>query len=179
MSRIGLMPIEIPEKVEISVDDKNVVKVKGPKGELEKQIGPAFEIKIEDGVLHVVRPDETKENRSKHGLYRSLIANMVEGVTEGYSKKLQIVGTGYRAQMKGNDLLLNLGFSHDITVKPEENVSFEVSDALTIIVSGIDKEAVGRIAANIRDFRLPEPYKGKGIHYEGEHIRRKEGKTGK
>ena len=104
---------------------------------------------------------------------------MVEGVTQGYSKKLQIVGTGYRAQMKGNDLLLNLGFSHDITVKPEENVSFEVPDALTIIVSGIDKEAVGRIAANIRDFRLPEPYKGKGIHYEGEHIRRKEGKTGK
>lgn len=179
MSRIGLKPIEIPQGVEISVDDNNTVKVKGPKGTLERKIAPQFKIEQEGSELSVVRPDESKLSRSLHGLYRSLVANMVEGVTNGYSKKLQIVGTGYRAAMQGSDLLLNLGYSHDITVKKLDDITFEVPDALTIIVSGPDKELVGRIAAKIRSYRLPEPYKGKGIHYEGEHIRRKEGKTGK
>ncbi len=179
MSRVGKKPIEIPSNVEISVAKDNLVKVKGPKGELEQQIDKRFNLDIQDGILTLVRPDETKETRSLHGLYRTLIANMVEGVSNGYSKKLLITGSGYRAQKQGKNLVLNLGYSHQITIPEEEGISIEAPDNLTIIVSGIDKQKVGSVAANIRKTRLPEPYKGKGVRYEDEHIRRKEGKTGK
>lgn len=179
MSRVGKKPIEIPSNVEISVGKDNLVKAKGPKGELEQQIDKRFTIKVEDGVLTLVRPDETKEVRSLHGLYRTLISNMVEGVSNGYSKKLLITGSGYRAQKQGKNLVLNLGYSHQITIPEEDGIGIEVPDNLTIVVSGIDKQKVGSVAANIRKTRLPEPYKGKGVRYEDEHIRRKEGKTGK
>ncbi len=178
MSRIGLKPIEIPSGVEISVNN-NLVTVKGPKGTLSEQIEKRFDIKIEDGVLNVVRPNEEKETKALHGLYRSLIFNMVEGVTNGYSKTLLIEGTGYRAQKQGNNLVLNMGYSHDITIPDSDGVVTEVTNDRTIVVKGIDKQAVGSFAANIRKWRLPEPYKGKGIRYENEHVRRKVGKTGK
>ncbi len=179
MSRIGLKPIEIPSNVELSIDDHNKVTVKGPKGTLEKQIGRDFTITVEDKTVHVARPDDEKKNRSLHGLYRSLIANMIDGVTEGFSKKLLIEGTGYRAQKQGSNLVMNLGYSHQVTIPDSEIVKTEVPDDRTIIVSGYDKQAVGNFAANIRRWRLPEPYKGKGIRYEDEHVRRKVGKTGK
>lgn len=178
MSRIGLKPIEIPSGVEISVDN-NLVTVKGPKGTLSEKIEKRFDIQIEDGILNVVRPNEEKETKALHGLYRSLIFNMVEGVTNGYSKTLLIEGTGYRAQKQGNNLVLNMGYSHDITIPDGNGVVTEVTNDRTIIVKGIDKQAVGSFAANIRKWRLPEPYKGKGIRYENEHVRRKVGKTGK
>ena len=178
MSRIGLKPIEIPSGVEISVDN-NLVTVKGPKGTLSEKIEKRFDIQIEDGILNVVRPNEEKETKALHGLYRSLIFNMVEGVTNGYSKTLLIEGTGYRAQKQGNNLVLNMGYSHDITISDGNGVVTEVTNDRTIIVKGIDKQAVGSFAANIRKWRLPEPYKGKGIRYENEHVRRKVGKTGK
>lgn len=179
MSRIGLKPITLPQGVEIQVDDKNVVSVKGPKGALSTPVGPEFDIVQENGELTVVRPNETKRIRSLHGLYRSLIANMVVGVTEGYSKKLQIVGTGYRVAKQGNKLVLNLGYSHQIELEDPAGVTTEAPDANTIIVSGCDKQAVGAHAAKIRDQRKPEPYKGKGVKYADEQIRRKVGKTGK
>ncbi|MCI6157269.1 MAG: 50S ribosomal protein L6 [Peptoniphilaceae bacterium] len=179
MSRIGLKPVVLPEKVEVTIDATNKVSVKGPKGDLCEQIDPSFTVSVEDGVLHVARPDDENKSKALHGLYRTLIANMVEGVTNGYSKLMKIDGTGYRAQKQGKNLVMNLGYSHPVTIPDADGCETEVPDERTIIVKGIDKQAVGNFAANIRKWRLPEPYKGKGIHYEGEHIRRKEGKTGK
>ncbi len=179
MSRIGLKPIDVPEKVEISIDAANTVTVKGPNGTLTQQIPAEFKLEQEERVVHLVRPDEEKKTKSMHGLYRTLIANMVEGVTNGYSKKMHIEGTGYRAQKQGNTLVMNLGFSHPINMADPDGITTEVPDDRTIIVKGADKQQVGNYAANIRKWREPEPYKGKGIIYEGEHVRRKEGKTGK
>lgn len=178
MSRIGLKPIVIPAGVEITTTD-NLVKVKGPKGALEQQIDPRFVLTLEDGQLTLARPSEEKEDKSLHGLYRSLIANMVEGVANGFSKTLLIEGTGYRAQKQGSNLVMNLGFSHQVTIPDADGVTTECANDRTIIVRGSDKQAVGNFAANIRKWREPEPYKGKGIRYENEHVRRKVGKTGK
>lgn len=178
MSRVGLKPIEIPQGVEISVDNHTVT-VKGSKGSLVQEIPQGFTIKQEGEQVELVRPNEEKNTKALHGLFRSLIANMVEGVSKGYEKKMRIEGTGYRAQKQGNALLLNLGFSHPINMPDPEGITTEVPDERTIIVRGTDKQLVGSHAANIRKWRLPEPYKGKGIIYDGEHIRRKEGKTGK
>lgn len=178
MSRIGLKPIEIPAGVEVTANE-GLVEVKGPKGNLTQTIGRDFEVKIEDGQLVVARPSDTKEDRSLHGLYRTLILNMVIGVTEGYSKKLEIIGTGYRAQKQGNKLNLSLGFSHPLVLEDPEGITTEVPDDRTIIVSGIDKQLVGNYTAKIRSYRQPEPYKGKGVKYSDEHVRRKVGKTGK
>ena len=179
MSRIGLNPISIPSGVEINIDEKNLVKVKGPKGELSEQIAPEMGIKIEDGVLSVARPTENKRHRSLHGLSRTLIANMIEGVTKGYAKKLEIEGTGYRAAKQGNKLVLGLGYSHPIELEDPEGIEVEVPAANRIVVKGINKQQVGNYASIIRGYRKPEPYKGKGVRYEGEVIRRKVGKTGK
>ena len=178
MSRIGNAPIEIPANVTVTVGDDNLVKVKGPKGELSRQISSEMKITVEGNVLKVERPSDDKMHRSLHGLSRTLINNMVIGVTEGFSKNLEINGVGYRAQLKGNALNLSLGFSHPVIVEPPQGIKFECPSANAITVSGIDKEVVGQIAAEIRSFREPEPYKGKGIKYAGEHIRRKEGKAG-
>ena len=179
MSRIGLKPIDVPSGVEIKIDDKNFVEVKGPKGQLSEQINPEMEIKIEDGVLTVARPTESKKHRSLHGLSRTLISNMVVGVTEGYSKTLEIEGTGYRAAKQGEKLVLTLGYSHPLELEDPAGILVEVPAANRIVVSGINKQQVGNYAANIRDYRKPEPYKGKGIRYSGENVRRKVGKTGK
>jgi large subunit ribosomal protein L6 len=178
MSRIGRAPIEIPAGVTITVGEDNLVKVKGPKGELSRQISPEMKVTIDGNVLTVERPSDDKTHRSLHGLSRTLINNMVVGVTEGYQKNLEIAGVGYRAQKQGKNLNLSLGFSHPVVVEPPEGITFDVPTATSITVSGIDKEVVGQIAAEIRSFREPEPYKGKGIKYAGEHIRRKEGKAG-
>lgn len=179
MSRIGLKPIEVPGGVTVSVAEGNVVTVKGPKGELTQALNPEFTIKQEDGVLTVERPSESKKHRSLHGLTRSLINNMVEGVTNGYEKVLTIEGTGYRAAKAGKKLTLNLGFSHPIDLDDPQGIEVEVPAANRIIVRGIDKQQVGNYAAVIRDYRKPEPYKGKGVRYENETVRRKVGKTGK
>lgn len=179
MSRIGYNPIEIPSDVEVSIDDNSVVTVKGPKGEVSENIDPNFEMKVEDNEFTISRPNDTKQSKSLHGLYRSLVNNMVEGVTKGFSKKLQIEGTGYRAQKQGKTLVLNLGFAHQVKMDDTDEVETEVPDERTIIVKGINKQAVGNFAANIRKWREPEPYKGKGIRYSDEHVRRKVGKTGK
>ena len=179
MSRIGLKPIEIPNGVEVKISDKNLVEVKGPKGTLKEQFDPKMDIKIEGNVITVSRPNELKKYKSLHGLTRTLIANMIEGVTNGYSKKLEIVGTGYRAQKQGKKLVLNLGYSHPIEMEDPEGIEVEVPQQTQIIVKGIDKQLVGNYAAKIRDLRKPEPYKGKGIKYADEVIRRKVGKTGK
>lgn len=179
MSRIGLKPIDLPAGVEITVDEKNLVEVKGPKGQLSQQIDPEMVIKIEDGVLNVARPSEQKRHKSVHGLSRTLIWNMVVGVTEGYQKSLDIVGTGYRAAKQGNKLVLSLGYSHPIELDDPKGLEVEVPAQNKIIVKGIDKQQVGNFAAKIRDYRRPEPYKGKGIRYTDEHVRRKVGKTGK
>lgn len=178
MSRIGRAPIAIPAKVNIELKDNNTVVVKGPKGELTRTLHPEMQIKVEDGHITVARPSDDKEHRSLHGLTRSLINNMVHGVTEGYRKGLEITGVGYRAVVQGKNLQLSLGFSHQIIVEPPAGITLEAPAANKIVVSGSDKEAVGQIAAKIRAYRPPEPYKGKGIKYEGEHIRRKEGKAG-
>lgn len=179
MSRIGLKPIEVPAGVEVTIDDNNHVVVKGPKGTLEKSINTDLTINMEDSVITVARPTDRKEHRSLHGLSRTLIANMVEGVTVGFTKTLDIVGVGYRASKEGKVLKLGLGFSHPVEMEDPEGISVEVPTANKIIVSGINKEQVGTYAANIRKLRKPEPYKGKGIRYENEVVRRKEGKTGK
>lgn len=179
MSRIGLKPIELPKGVEIKVNDDNLVEVKGPKGQLSQQISPEMAITIEDGVLSVARPSEIKKHKSLHGLSRTLIWNMVEGVTEGYSKTLDIIGTGYRAAKQGNKLVLTLGYSHPIELEDPAGLEVEVPAANKIIVKGINKQLVGNYASKIRDYRKPEPYKGKGIKYSDETIRRKVGKTGK
>jgi large subunit ribosomal protein L6 len=179
VSRIGLKPITIPSGVEVKVDADNKVVVKGPKGTLEQQINKAMIIEIKENQINVSRPSDRKEHRSLHGLSRTLIDNMVVGVSEGYSKTLEIVGVGYRAQKQGKKLSLNLGFSHPVEMEDPAGIEVEVPNNTQIIVSGIDKQAVGNYAAVIRDWRKPEPYKGKGIKYAGERIRRKEGKTGK
>ena len=177
MSRIGFKTIEIPAGVEVKVDG-NVVSVKGPKGELQEMISDLLEVEIKDGVLEVKRDGDEAEKRSQHGLARTLINNMVIGVTQGFSKKLQLVGVGYKAEKKGKTLVLNLGYSHPIELPDPEGITTETPDQNTIVVSGIDKALVGNYTANIRAWRKPEPYKGKGIRYENEYIRRKEGKTG-
>ncbi|MBU5425666.1 50S ribosomal protein L6 [Tissierella pigra] len=179
MSRIGLKPINIPAGVEIKINDNNIVEVKGPKGQLAEKISSDMEIKIEDGVLTVARPTDNKKHRSLHGLSRTLISNMIVGVTEGYSKSLEIEGTGYRAAKQGKKLVLTLGYSHPIELEDPAGIEVEVPATNKIIVKGINKQQVGNYAANIREFRKPEPYKGKGIRYSNEVVRRKVGKTGK
>ncbi len=178
MSRIGRMPITVPAGVEIK-NDNNCITVKGPKGELTKQFSTELGIEIADGVVTVTRPSDDKKHRSLHGLTRTLIANMVEGVTSGYSKTLEIEGVGYRAAKSGNKINLNLGFSHPVVFEETDAIKLDVPQPNRIIVSGIDKQAVGQFAAEIREKRPPEPYKGKGIRYAGERIIRKEGKAGK
>ena len=178
MSRIGIKPITLPAGVEVSVSEKNLVTVKGPKGELQEQISSLLTIEINEGVVTVSRDSDEAEKRSQHGLARTLINNMVVGVTEGYSKKLQLVGVGYKAEKKGNTLVMQLGYSHPIEMEDPAGIETEVPDATTVIVKGIDKAQVGNYSANIRAWRRPEPYKGKGIKYTTETIRRKEGKTG-
>jgi large subunit ribosomal protein L6 len=179
MSRVGRLPIAIPAGVTVTVSPENVVTVKGPQGELTKTMAKVINIAIEDNSVVVTRPSDAKEHRALHGLTRALINNMVIGVTNGYTKILQLVGVGYRATLKGNKLTLNLGFSHPVEVEAVPGITFETPDANTIHVKGIDKELVGDVAADIRAWRKPEPYKGKGIKYSDEVIRRKEGKTGK
>ncbi len=179
MSRIGKRPISLPEGVEVTVEKENKVTVSGPKGKLVKMIPSCLEIKREDGQLLVQRPTDKKEHRSLHGLGRTLLANMIEGVSKGYSKKLELVGVGYRAAKQGDNLVLNVGYSQPVNIAPEEGISIEVPVPTKITIMGIDKQAVGDTAAKIRRVRPPEPYKGKGIKYEGEHIRRKVGKAGK
>lgn len=178
MSRIGNKPITVPAGVEVKLEDKHLT-VKGPKGTLERDIHENISVSIEGDVINVTRPNDEAENRSLHGLTRTLIANMIEGVLNEYKKELQIVGVGYRAQKQGNKLVMNLGYSHPVEMVEPEGIKFEVPNANTIIVSGIDKETVGQTAAVIRTKRPPEVYHGKGIKYSDEHIRRKEGKTGK
>ena len=178
MSRIGNAPVEIPAGVTVTLGEENLVTVKGPKGELSRHSHPEMKVTVEGNVLKVERPSDDKTHRSLHGLSRSLIHNMVVGVTEGFSKNLEINGVGYRAQKQGKNLNLSLGFSHPVIVEPPKGIEFDVPSPNAITVKGIDKEVVGQIAAEIRGFREPEPYKGKGIKYAGEHIRRKEGKAG-
>ncbi|MDD6188024.1 MAG: 50S ribosomal protein L6 [Clostridiales bacterium] len=179
MSRIGRAPITIPAGVEVTVGEANLVTVKGPKGTLEKTLHPAMTIKVEGGIVTVERPDDEKENRSLHGLTRTILANMVEGVTNGFKKELEVNGVGYRVQKQGNQLVMNLGFSHQVTVDEVPGITIDVPDPNKIVINGIDKQKVGQFAADVRKKRPPEPYKGKGIKYVDEVIRRKEGKTGK
>ncbi len=179
MSRIGLKPISVPAGVEINVADGNVVTVKGPKGTLTKTFNKDMQITVEAGEVKVARPTDDKLHKSLHGLTRTLIHNMVEGVTNGFSKTLEIVGVGYRAQKQGNNLVMNLGFSHQVIVPEIDGIKIDVPQPNQIVVSGIDKQVVGQFACEIREKRPPEPYKGKGIRYTGEYIIRKEGKAGK
>ena len=178
MSRIGRAPIAIPAGVEVKVDGSHIT-VKGPKGQLARDIVPCITVEQADGVLLVKRSSDAKEERSLHGLTRTLINNMVVGVTEGYSKKLEINGVGYRAEKKGNQVVMKLGYSHDVTIDENEDIQLDVPDANTVIVKGIDKQKVGQFAAEVRSKRPPEPYKGKGIKYDYEVVRRKVGKSGK
>ncbi|GEK59736.1 50S ribosomal protein L6 [Marinococcus halophilus] len=178
MSRIGLKPIEIPEGVTIAKDG-NTVTVKGPKGELSRELHPVITVNLGESEVTFERHSDNKEHRSLHGTTRSLVNNMVEGVTKGYEKNLELVGVGYRAQKSGEKLVLNVGYSHPVEFVSEEGIDIEVPSNTKVTVRGIDKERVGAVASNIRSVRLPEPYKGKGIRYEGEEVRRKEGKTGK
>ena len=179
MSRIGKMPIAIPAGVTVDVAENNKVTVKGPKGTLERVMAPEMEIKVEGAEVTVSRPNDLKRNKSLHGLTRTLINNMVVGVTNGYEKKLEVNGVGYRAAKQGKKLVLNLGYSHPVEMEDPEGVDTVVDGTNVIFVRGIDKEKIGQYAAEIRDKRRPEPYKGKGIKYAEEHIRRKVGKTGK
>ena len=172
------MPIDIPAGVTITVDGQNVT-VKGPKGELSLTVASPIEAKVEENQVIVTRPDDERASRSLHGLTRTLINNNIIGVTQGYEKKLEVVGTGYRVNAKGQALEFALGYSHSITVEPPQGITFSVEGNDKVIVSGIDKQAVGEVAANIRKLRKPEPYKGKGVRYEGERVRRKAGKAGK
>ena len=178
MSRIGRLPIPVPPGVEVTLDGQSVT-VKGPKGTLSHVVSEPIRIEQGEGVLTVTRPDDERASRSLHGLTRTLVNNMVLGVTEGYSKTLEIVGTGYRVQAKGSDLEFALGFSHPVVVSAPDGITFTVEAPTRFVVSGIDKQKVGETAANIRKIRKPEPYKGKGVRYRGEVIRRKAGKTGK
>ena len=178
MSRIGRMPITVPAGVEVNVADGNVVTVKGPKGTLTQNLHPAMTITQEGNVVTVTRPNDLKENRSLHGLTRTLLNNMVVGVTEGYTKKLEVNGVGYRVAKEGNKLVMNLGYSHQVTMEEKDGISIEVPDPNHINIIGCDKQLVGQFAAEVREKRPPEPYKGKGIKYADEVIRRKVGKTG-
>lgn len=178
MSRIGKKPIAIPDGVDVSIADQ-VLTVKGPKGILSRSLHKDIQISIDDKEILVQRPSDNKLHRSLHGTTRSIVANMVEGVTKGFEKTLELVGVGYRAAKTGNQVTLTVGYSHPVVVTPEEGIEFEVPAANRVIVKGIDKERVGAVAANIRSVREPEPYKGKGIKYDTERVRRKEGKTGK
>ena len=177
MSRIGRAPITVPAGVEVKVDGQHVA-VKGPKGALEMNVAPTIKVEIEAGVIHVSRPNDAKENRSLHGLTRTLVNNMVIGVSEGFSKTLEVNGVGYRAAKEGKNLVLNVGYSHQVIMPETEDIQIEVPNPNQIIVKGIDKQKVGQFAAEVRGKRPPEPYKGKGIKYDYEVIRRKEGKTG-
>lgn len=179
MSRIGFKPIDVPAGVEINIDENNVVTVKGPKGQLSEAIDSSMKIVVNENTLTVERPTENKKHKSLHGLSRTLISNMVEGVTKGYEKKLEIVGVGYRVQKQGKKLVLTLGFSHPVEMEDPAGIETEAPTQTEILVRGINKQLVGNYAAKIRDWRRPEPYKGKGIRYSGENVRRKEGKTGK
>ncbi len=185
MSRIGRAPIPVPPKVQVNWSDGNLVTVKGPRGELSYQVDPELSLKLEDGVLSVSRPSDSKEHKAKHGLYRTLVNNMVVGVTNGYTKQLEIHGVGYRAAKIGENLVVQVGYSHPVEIQPPQGISFTIdgvdpaTKATKISVNGIDKQLVGEVAANIRRIRKPEPYKGKGIRYTGEAIRRKAGKAGK
>ena len=179
MSRIGRAPITVPAGVEVTVAEGNLVTVKGAKGTLTYKAAPQMIISVDAGVITVSRPDDCKENRSLHGLTRTLISNMVTGVTTGFEKKLEINGVGYRASKEGKDLVLNIGFSHNVVMSENEDIQIEVPDANHVVIKGIDKQKVGQFAAEVRSKRPPEPYKGKGIKYDYEVVRRKEGKTGK
>ncbi|MCM3768219.1 50S ribosomal protein L6 [Neobacillus niacini] len=178
MSRIGKKPIEIPAGVTIT-NNNNTVTVKGPKGELTRSFNPEIAINIEENTVTITRPSDVKEHRALHGTTRAVLANMIEGVAQGFEKRLELIGVGYRAQKQGSKLVLNVGYSHPVEFEPETGLEIEVPANTKITVRGIDKERVGELAANIRQVRPPEPYKGKGIRYEGEFVRRKEGKTGK
>ena len=178
MSRIGKKPVQIPAGVEVAVNGNNVT-VKGPKGTLALDIYEKLSVTVEENVLTVARPDDERETRARHGLTRALIANMVEGVSAGYTKGLELAGVGYRVQLKGTTLDFSLGYSHPVEYPAPEGITFEVPDNTHVNVKGIDKQQVGQVAAEIRALRAPEPYKGKGIHYVGEHIRRKLGKAAK
>ena len=178
MSRIGRKPINIPAGVTVAVDG-SVVTVKGPKGTLTQKVHPNMSVSVEDSVVHVTRPDDEKENKSLHGLTRTLINNMVLGVTEGFKKELEVNGVGYRVQKQGKDLVMNLGYSHSVTVPEVDGITIECPTANKIVILGPDKQQVGQFAAEVREKRPPEPYKGKGIRYAGEYVRRKEGKAGK
>jgi large subunit ribosomal protein L6 len=178
MSRIGRMPIPIPDGVEVIIDGDRVT-VRGPRGELSREVAPELSVIREDGVLRVERPNDAKRARELHGLTRTLVANMVTGVTTGFRKGLEITGVGYRAQLVGKKLQLNLGYSHPVEIEPPEGIAFEVETPIRLAVTGIDKELVGHVAARVRATRKPEPYKGKGVRYAGEVVRRKAGKAGK
>lgn len=179
MSRIGKLPIPVPSGVDVAIDGSTIT-VKGPKGTLTHQIVEPITIgRGDDGSIEISRPNDERRAKERHGLTRTLVANMVAGVTSGYSKTLEIQGTGYRVQAKGSDLEFALGFSHPVTVRPPEGITFRVEKPTTFVVEGIDKQLVGEVAANIRKIRPPEPYKGKGVRYQGENVRRKAGKAGK
>ena len=178
MSRIGRAPITVPAGVEVKVDANNHITVKGPKGTLERDLVPQIKVEVNEGVINVTRPNDEKQNRSLHGLTRTLVANMVTGVTEGYKKTLEVNGVGYRCSKEGNKLVLNIGYSHPVNVEEIDGITIEVPNANTVVINGIDKQKVGQFAAEVRGKRPPEPYKGKGIKYSDEVVRRKEGKTG-
>jgi len=178
MSRVGKKPIEIPAGVTVTLNNHTVT-VKGPKGELTRSFSPDIAINIEENVITITRPSDMKEHRALHGTTRAVIANMIEGVSTGFTRGLELIGVGYRAQKQGNKLVLNVGYSHPVEIEAEAGLEIEVPANTKIIIKGTDKERVGELAANIRGVRPPEPYKGKGIRYEGEFVRRKEGKTGK
>ncbi|MEQ6355720.1 50S ribosomal protein L6 [Lysinibacillus sp. NPDC097279] len=179
MSRVGKKIIEVPANVTVTVAADNTVTVKGPKGELVRSFHQDMKIEQEGNVISVSRPSDSKEHRTNHGTTRALLANMITGVSAGFEKSLELIGVGYRAQLQGKKLVLNVGYSHPVEFTPEDGLEVEVPSNTKIIVKGISKERVGALASNIRDVRPPEPYKGKGIRYEGEYVRRKEGKTGK
>ena len=179
MSRVGRLPVEIPSGVDVKIDGSNV-KIKGPKGEMEFSFSPDIAIELAEGVVNISRPSDARDMRSLHGTTRSLIQNMITGVTDGYMKELQLVGVGYRANLEGTNLVINVGYSHPVEVEPPAGITFEVGERnQQIFISGIDKQRVGQVAADIRKVRPPEPYKGKGIRYKDEYIRRKAGKAGK
>jgi large subunit ribosomal protein L6 len=178
MSRVGKKPIELPAGVTLT-NDNSTVTVKGPKGELTRTFNPDITVVVEENVVTVTRPSDSKEHRALHGTTRAVIANMVEGVSNGFVRNLELIGVGYRAQKQGNKLVLNVGYSHPVEIEPETDLQIDVPANTKITITGTDKERVGALAANIRQVRPPEPYKGKGIRYEGEFVRRKEGKTGK
>lgn len=178
MSRIGRAPITVPAGVEVKIDETNHITVKGPKGSMERKLPSQMTVELKDGAIHVSRPNDSKENRSLHGLTRTLVANMVHGVNDGFAKTLEVNGVGYRASKEGKKLVLNIGYSHPVEVEETEGITIEVPNANTVVIHGIDKQRVGQFAADIRAKRPPEPYKGKGIKYSDEVVRRKEGKTG-